>query len=122
MALWWGIAGIVFTSYALQANRVDVPKASWRTAVVALSWIDAGLWGLCFAAQVMHLMVSCCGGRARRIQPTLPYADGAPAGWGQENYATMQEDPGLPAPTAPPLADDWPAPHPQHPMTRILPV
>jgi hypothetical protein len=73
VAIWWAIAAIVFTRYSAETDLASVPKASWRTSIFAMSWIEAGLWGMCFLVKSMLSVLRCCASKSKASDMQSPY-------------------------------------------------
>jgi hypothetical protein len=101
VAIWWAIAAIVFTRYSTQADLAGVPKASWRDSIYALSWVEAGLWGLCFLVKSMLSVLRCCAATSKPEDSTSPYQNNTGTVYPESYY----QDGGGAPPTLPPLYD-----------------
>jgi hypothetical protein len=110
VAIWWAIAAIVLTRYSAQADLAGVPKSSWRTSIYAMSWVEAGLWGMCFLVKSMLSVLRCCASTSRAHDATSPYQNnGENAGSNyQDNAYTYYPGGGAPStlPPGPPPESD----------------
>jgi hypothetical protein len=73
-AAWWLVAGFVTAGQARPANNAHVAKKEWRNAVVLLSWITSGLFGLLFFIHMGRIGVSCCRKRRKNAEPDMEKA------------------------------------------------
>ena len=128
LTMWWAVAAIVLTNYSLQADVQNIPKSNWRTAVWIMSWLQMGLWGLCFITKTMVSLFRCCaskskpfmGGTGRVIEGGGPMAtavSGPPTG-PPLPPPPPSRDPEVPSPTAP----AGPGSTPESPFSTMPPV
>lgn len=63
---WWLAAGFITAAQAKAADQTSpvIPGKEWRTTIVLLCWITAGLFGVLFFVHLGRIGVSCC--RKRR--------------------------------------------------------
>jgi hypothetical protein len=102
VSIWWAIAAIVLTRYSTQADLAGVPKASWRDSVYAMSWVEAGLWGMCFLVKSMLSVLRCCASKSRAHTTPSAYANGAGAVYPESYYQGGNAAP----PTLPPMENN----------------
>ncbi|KAL4525795.1 hypothetical protein Ndes2437A_g04228 [Nannochloris sp. 'desiccata'] len=107
VSIWWAIAAIVFTRYSTQADLAGVPKASWRDSIYSMSWVEAGLWGMCFLVKSMLSLLRCCASKSRAHNAPSPYANGAGSVYPENYYQGGNRDRyGAVPPTLPPMESD----------------
>jgi len=106
VSIWWAIAAIVLTRYSTQADLAGVPKASWRDSIYAMSWIEAGLWGMCFLVKSMLSVLRCCASKSKAHSTPSAYAIGAGTVYPESYYHGASGGNGAAPPTLPPTMEN----------------
>ena len=63
LSIWWIAAAAAFTDSDGRADDALEPKNAWREAVMLMSWILSGMWGVRMLCRLLMAWMRCCSSR-----------------------------------------------------------